>query len=74
MDEIVKQCILSSESDISNDEESNYADKEDILLCTNSCLPLSLAMMNQQVEQSLPGENKYNKHEYIIMIMHVVSL
>jgi len=24
---------------MSNDEESNYADKEDVLLCTNSCLP-----------------------------------
>jgi len=30
MEEIVKQCILSSESDITNDEESNYADKEDV--------------------------------------------
>jgi len=74
MDEIVKQCILSSESDISNDEESSYADKEDILLCTNSCLPPSLVMMNRQVEQSLPGENKCNKHECIIMIKYVVSL
>jgi len=41
-------CILSSESDISNDEESNYTDKEDVLLCTNSCLSPSLWMMNQR--------------------------
>jgi len=46
MDEIVKQCILSSESDISNNEESNYADK-DVLLCINSLLPPSLLMMDQ---------------------------
>jgi len=54
--------------------QTTYADKEDVLLCTNSCLPPSLAMMNWWVEQSLPGENKYNKHECIIMIMYVVSL
>jgi len=60
MDEIVKQCILISESYISNDEGSNYAGK-DVLLCINSCLWPSLAMVNQQVKQSLPGENKYNK-------------
>jgi len=62
-----------SESDISNDEESNYADK-DVLLCTHSCLPPSLTMMNWWVERNLPGENKYNKHECIVMTMYVVSL
>jgi len=74
MDEIVKQCILSSESDISNNEESNYICWWDVLLCTNSCLPPNLVMVNWWVEQSLPGENKYNKYECIIMIIHVVSL
>jgi len=64
MGEIVKQCILSSESYISN--ESKCADKENVLLCPNSCLPSSLAMMNQWVKQSLPEENKYNKDEFII--------
>jgi len=76
MDEIVKQCILSSESDISNDEESNYANKKMFycVIATNSCLSQSLTMMNWWVEWNLPGENKYNKHECIIMIMYVVSL
>ena len=38
MDEIVRQCVLSSASDISDDEESNYADEEDVLLSTSSCV------------------------------------
>jgi len=59
---------------VSNDEESNYADKENVLLCINSCLPTSLLMINRWVEQSPARENKYNKHECIIMIMYVVSL
>ena len=30
--------MLSSASDISDDEESNYADEEDVLLSTSSCV------------------------------------
>jgi len=70
MDEIVRQCVLTSESDISDNKESNYGD-EDVLLSTSSCLHTET---HDDEEQSLPGENKYNKHECISMIMYVVLL
>jgi len=47
---------------------------KDVLLCTNSCLPLNLTMITRWVKQSVPGENKHSKHECIVMIMYVVSL
>jgi len=61
MDEMVKQCILSSESGISNDEESSYANKKMFycVIATNSCLPPSFH------HDELASGMKFTKREQI---------